>query len=314
MRGRRLPSLLFLLAVASAFLLASPPPARGTEEYAARTGKECGACHLDPSGGGELTAEGKAFSASPAAGGDAGAPGRGSAAAIVRFLAGYVHLVTAVLWFGTILYVHLVLKPAYASGGLPRGEVRVGLASMAVMAVTGAVLAFYRIPSADALLHTRFGLLLVVKVSLFAVMAAGALFVVLAIGPRLRKGVGTAPLPGRGSVLSPEELAACDGADGRPAWFAFEGKVYDAGGSPLWKGGSHASRHRAGEDLTAALARAPHGADRIFRLPEAGTFDGARRPPRPLHVRVFYFMAYFNLVLVFAILLVVALWRWGPTG
>jgi len=26
-----------------------------------------------------------------------------------------------VMWFGTILYVHLLLKPAYAARGLPRG-------------------------------------------------------------------------------------------------------------------------------------------------------------------------------------------------
>jgi hypothetical protein len=41
------------------------------------------------------------------------------------------------MWFGTILYVHLLLKPAYASHGLPRGELIVGWGSIALIAVTG---------------------------------------------------------------------------------------------------------------------------------------------------------------------------------
>jgi hypothetical protein len=31
----------------------------------------------------------------------------------------------------------------------------------------------------------------------------------------------------------------------------------------------------------------------------------------PLHERVFYFMAYMNLVMVFSIVLIISLWRWG---
>jgi len=68
-------------------------------------------------------------------------------ARLFRLLVGTLHLLTAVFWFGTIFYVHLVLKPAYASKGLPRGEVRVGLASMAVMAVTGIYLTLMRFES-----------------------------------------------------------------------------------------------------------------------------------------------------------------------
>jgi len=40
----------------------------------------------------------------------------------VRFAAGFLHLLTAVMWFGTILYVHLLLKPAYASRVCPAGS------------------------------------------------------------------------------------------------------------------------------------------------------------------------------------------------
>ena len=43
-----------------------------TEEFARRTGKECAACHVDPAGGGELTAAGNDFLASLIASGKGG--------------------------------------------------------------------------------------------------------------------------------------------------------------------------------------------------------------------------------------------------
>src|SRR6185369_12319903 len=117
--------------------------------YAAQTGRACSSCHLDPGGGGELTPAGKEFAATLAA----PAPSHGVTLLnkAIRFVAGYLHLIIAILWFGTILYVHLVLKPAYAAGGLPRGEVRVGVLSMVVMGVTGAILTHYRVTSLDML-------------------------------------------------------------------------------------------------------------------------------------------------------------------
>ena len=56
---------------------------------------------------------------------------------IIRFIVGYVHLLTAIAWFGTILYVHILLKPAYAAKGLPKGELILGWMSMIIMSVTG---------------------------------------------------------------------------------------------------------------------------------------------------------------------------------
>ncbi len=120
-----------------------------------QTGKKCSFCHLDPAGGGELTEAGQAFFAQHEK--SAGSARPSAASRVFHFVVGFLHLLTAIFWFGTILYVHLVLKPAYASSGLPRGEVRVGLASMAVMAVTGGILAVYRIHSLHTLLHTHFG-------------------------------------------------------------------------------------------------------------------------------------------------------------
>jgi predicted heme/steroid binding protein len=70
--------------------------------------------------------------------------------------------------------------------------------------------------------------------------------------------------------ISKAELARCDGREGRPAYIAYQGKVYDVAGSFLWKGGRHQAMHDAGMDLTGILDRAPHGADLLERVPAVG--------------------------------------------
>lgn len=67
-----------------------------------------------------------------------------------------------------------------------------------------------------------------------------------------------------------EELARYNGRDGAPAYAAYEGKVYDASRSFLWRGGRHQVRHMAGVDYTGAQAQIPHGADLLKRLPLVG--------------------------------------------
>jgi predicted heme/steroid binding protein len=290
-------------------LYCQPLACNATELYATQTGRSCSSCHLDPGGGGELTPAGKEFAATLKA--PAQSQGAALANKALRFVAGYLHLITAIFWFGTILYVHLILKPAYAAGGLPRGEVRVGVVSMVVMGLTGALLTHYRVTSLDMLLHTRFGVLLIVKVSLYLVMVLSAAYVVTVIGPKLKaKKRGAAGGLAAGGDLTAEQLASYDGKEGRPAYFGFEGKLYDASASKLWKQGVHMGRHNAGMDLTEALKLAPHGSDKIAAMPGVGTLvaDAARRAP--LHERVFFFMAYMNLSIVFLVVLILALWRW----
>ena len=284
-------------------------PTRGlpTEEFARRSGKECAACHVDPTGGGELTAVGNDFLASLAASGK-GVPTT-SVHRGVRFAAGFLHLITAVMWFGTILYVHLLLKPAYASRGLPRGELLVGWGSIIVMAVTGTVLTVYRIPTWDDLFHTRFGVLLTIKVAIFLVMTATAFIVTFIVGPRLSaRHVDVDP---RKRDLTPSELSAFTGKDGAPVYFAYKGMIYDATGAKLWRTGSHMGKHQAGFDLTELLKLAPHGEDTVRQLPVVGKLVGEGAPVgKPPHLKAFYFMTFLNLFLVVAVLLVIAMWRW----
>jgi len=289
-------------------LVISAPVALCTEEYARRTGKECAVCHLDPTGGGELTAEGKAYAASIHQ--PAGNIQPGSASWLLRLVAGYIHILTAFLWFGTILYVHLVLKPAYASQGLPKGEVRVGLVSMAVMAVTGAVLFHFRITSPQMFFHSWFGVLLIIKIALFLVMVASALFAVLVIGPRLRNRQKQ-EATGTGDGLTIEGLSQYDGKEGRPAYFAYNGRVLNVSASKLWKNGLHVGKHQAGGDLSEALKLAPHGEEKVLQMPVVAELSqGETIMGRTPQQKLFFFMAYMNLGIVFCIILIIALWRW----
>jgi len=55
-------------------------------------------------------------------------------------------------------------------------------------------------------------------------------------------------------VFSLEELAKFNGTRGKPAYFAYRGKVYDVTGSDTWENGDHLGAHQAGSDLTEAMA------------------------------------------------------------
>lgn len=284
-----------------------------TEEYALETGRACGVCHRNPGGGGELTRDGRAFQVQRVG---APAPTLASLGArVLRVAAGFLHILTAVLWFGTIFYVHLMLKPTYAIRGLPKGEVRIGRSSMAVMVATGLVLTYFRTPSLDGLTHTRFGILLLVKLALFALLVCSGMLAVHVVGPRLqeiaRRAAAQATAPPGKRELTPEELDAFDGRDGRRAYIAYKGIVYDVTQGGSWSGGLHMGRHQAGQDLTRDLALAPHNDARIREQPVVGALIPSRQP-RPLTFpeRVFYVMAYLNLGLAVGIVLVVALWRW----
>ena len=80
------------------------------------------------------------------------------------------------------------------------------------------------------------------------------------------------------------ELAACDGRDGRPAYVAYKGQVFDVTASRMWRGGSHMKRHTAGQDLTEEIAGAPHDADVLDRFPRVGVLaeEPAAIAPAPV--------------------------------
>jgi len=303
------PGLIRVSLPALILLFAGVSPAFATPEFSERTAQSCGTCHLDEDGG-ELSRKGLEFAASgyvwpPRGGYRLLGPVRKK----VRFFIGLFHIVAAFMWFGTILYVHLMLRPAYAMKGLPKGEVALGLVSMAVVGVTGVLLTISRIRSLDVLVQSPWGIILSVKITLYLVMISSAIFVILVVGPRLKKGRPAGPMP-TGGLLGPEELSAFDGKEGRPALIAFKETVYDVTELKLWAGGMH-MKHHAGTDLTDAIRRAPHGDEKLETAREAGTYNPLTKPSLTPYQKAFYVVAYVNLTMVFVVLGTIAFWRWG---
>ena len=74
-------------------------------------------------------------------------------------------------------------------------------------------------------------------------------------------------------AFSKDELARCDGKDGRPAYIACQGKVYDVSDSYHWRSGRHHAMHSAGVDLTDSLREAPHGANLLDRVSVIGILE-----------------------------------------
>ncbi len=78
--------------------------------------------------------------------------------------------------------------------------------------------------------------------------------------------------------MTEQELARYDGQDGRAAYIAVSGTVYDVSTSPYWQNGHHESLHQAGRDLTQELKSAPHVRAVVERFPVAGHLEKA--PPQ----------------------------------
>lgn len=72
--------------------------------------------------------------------------------------------------------------------------------------------------------------------------------------------------------FSEKELREYNGQEGKPAYIAYKGRVYDVTSSKLWKNGSHFKKHFAGCDLTSELANAPHSDSVFENFPWVGEF------------------------------------------
>ncbi|BCA78651.1 cytochrome b5 domain-containing protein [Desulfuromonas sp. AOP6] len=73
--------------------------------------------------------------------------------------------------------------------------------------------------------------------------------------------------------MTREELAKFDGREGRKAYGAVNGKIYDFSSSKMWQGGNHQELHQAGHDLTDELKSAPHVRAVIERFPVVGQLE-----------------------------------------
>jgi predicted heme/steroid binding protein len=67
-----------------------------------------------------------------------------------------------------------------------------------------------------------------------------------------------------------DELKQYDGKEGRPAYIAYRGKVYDVTSDFLWTDGDHQGEHSAGKDLTEEMKLAPHSEETLERIKQVG--------------------------------------------
>ena len=280
-------------------LLGGSPDAWATEEFAAQTGLSCDGCHQVLFDSGALTEVGQKFESGgyawPMPEGEAPVVS-GAFRTVLRTLFGLIHLLFAVTWIGTILYVHLILRPSYALGGLPRAEMKLAWISIFLIGLSGVGLTWLRFPDLSLLFASRSGFWLTIKVSMYLFLMLSAAFVTIFLSPQLKR--------------LKAGWQQNDGRDGRPIWVKIGDSIYDLSQSPHWKDGTHFKRHQAGTDLTEALAGAPHGEEKLEAF-EAMPAKGAQHRLRAGPIKILYTMAYINLSVAVGTVVVVAIWRWA---
>jgi len=306
------------ILIAAFLAILSRSSVLATVDYARQTGQPCSTCHTRPEGGGELTPLGVAY----ARGGyqwpvpeDLEVYTPSNWARTLRLIAGYLHVAVTAVWFGTIFYIHIVVKPQQLTTGIPRAEGIIGWISIAVVLVTGVGLTIFRYLETGSVFTGTFGTVFIIKLAQFALMVILAFIATVFLSRRLRQQKRSVQAhPSAPGEVTPETLPSLDGQDGSQAVVAVEGKLYDVSESRLWRDGVHVKKHRAGQDLTEALKGAPHGAEVLDRMPALGELSAApskAAPRRPPAMRVFIAFTYTNLALLFGILLCVAWWKWG---
>jgi len=67
-----------------------------------------------------------------------------------------------------------------------------------------------------------------------------------------------------------QELEQNNGKNGKPAYLAYKGKVYDVSQSSFWMDGDHLGMHEAGKDLTDELEMAPHREENFQKVKFVG--------------------------------------------
>jgi predicted heme/steroid binding protein/uncharacterized membrane protein len=93
--------------------------------------------------------------------------------------------------------------------------------------------------------------------------------------------------------FSLKDLQEFHGAEGKPAYIAFEGRIMDISASEHWHYGHHMGTHQAGNDLTQEIDAAPHGPEVLERFPQVGVLktEEAEREEFPAFLsRLFHYV------------------------
>ena len=280
-------------------------------QFAGATGQPCSHCHVSATGGGPLTAGGQEFRQSLRSG-DPPIDMNLLISPAQRLLhagAFLVHILFGVTWVGLFLFILLptVLRhrvfPTF-----PAAYLRQMWYGIAVILLVGPFLAWMKTRFIPDVFTTRFGILLIVKtlavLILFAVTAYFTWYVTLYAGRRYRR--LSAGLDREGRVeLTDADLSLFTGRGKRWALMAYDGNIYDVTGRNLWRNGVHPGGHPAGEDLTAAMKKAPHGEEVLQKVPLVGKVVKGR-PERDRPASWFYRTAYLGILASLVILAVVA--------
>lgn len=102
-----------------------------------------------------------------------------------------------------------------------------------------------------------------------------------------------------------EELSNYNGRDGKAAYVAVSGVVYDVSNSKLWSAGNHEGAHQAGQDLTEELKTAPHVRSVIERFPVVGQLKAAvaeEKPGKKLSMVPLFAVAAIGIILLVVLL------------
>lgn len=75
------------------------------------------------------------------------------------------------------------------------------------------------------------------------------------------------------TVFTKSSLSEFNGKDGKAAYIAIEGVVYDVSDEPMWMNGIHQGRFEAGQDLTEEMKNAPHGFSKLGQLNKVGIYE-----------------------------------------
>ena len=112
-------------------------------------------------------------------------------------LADFLHLLAAAAWLGGLLPLLLLFRLGNPDDGLVSATRRfstVGLVSVGTLLITGSINAWMLVPGPSALIETKYGILLFIKIALFAAMVAVAAVNRLRLTPGLPSDAATRAL------------------------------------------------------------------------------------------------------------------------
>ena len=154
-------------------------------EFSGQTEQPCSACHKNPDGGGALTLKGERYKADGFFWGDVNQPAWSTR--LIKTILGFLHILFGVVWFGSIVYVHIIIKPQSLVGGMPKSEKRLGRICIVMVGLTGIGLSLIKFQTPRELWTTSFGIIWIVKVGTYLLMLIAAAVATTAIDRRLQR-------------------------------------------------------------------------------------------------------------------------------